>query len=97
MDIPKLNLTKKTVAYMYLYTAYTGIFSFFAYFIKYACRPIGMWLVMFFTIIGFLIYIIINHLLIRYVISTKILILFETVLLLTLFALFICYASLWNR
>lgn len=97
MNIPKLNLTKKTVAYMYLYTAYTGIFAYFAYSIKYACRPLGMLLVIFYTIICFLIYIIINHLLIRYVISTKILILFETVLLLTLFALFICYAFLWNR
>lgn len=97
MNVSILNIIKKTAAYMYLYIGYICIFYFFAYYLEDSCRPLGTVLVIFLTLIFFLIYTVINHRLIKHVISTGISVLFEMLLALTLIALLICYAFLWEK
>lgn len=99
MSIKIFNNTNinEVLAYVYLYIGYLAIFFFFAYYEVGASKPIGLFLVMIATMNFFMIYILINHFLISFIIPHKTLIVFEILLIITLFVLFICYVSLWAR
>ena len=93
----KSMLYKKIASYLFLYLAYIGIFYDFAYNAWVCVKPISLMLVVLRSVLFWLVYVVINHLLIKRYVKTSSLVIFESVLLLTLVALFKCYGVLWNR
>lgn len=93
----KLASIKKIVSYAFLYISFMGIFYDFAYNAWICVKPIGLMLIILRTFAFWLLYILINHLVIKRIVKVNILLIFESVLFLTLFNLFNCYSYLWNR
>lgn len=87
---------KRLVSYVFLYGAFLSIFYDFAYNAWVCVKPLSLMLVILRTLAFWLIYLLINHLLIRRILKTDVLLIFETLLFLTMFALFNCYSYLWN-
>lgn len=92
-----LKYYKEIGSYLFLYLAFIGIFYDFAYNAWIAVRPISLMIVIFRFIILFILYFIINHILIRRILKKNILYIFESTLFLTIFTLLTCYGELWNR
>ncbi len=93
----KSKIFKKIFSYIFLYVAFLCIFYDFAYNAWVCVKPIGLMLVILRTFAFWLLYILINHLVIKRILKVKILLIFESVLFLTLLNLFNCYSYLWNR
>ena len=87
---------KKFAAYGFLYLAFLFIFYDFAYSAWIAVRPLSYIIVIFRSFILWAIYVIINHLLIKRIISKITIIIFESILFLTLLTLELCYDALWD-
>ena len=96
LNITSINY-KKITSYAFLYLAYLGIFYDFAYNAWICVKPISLMLVIFRTFAFWILYVLINHLLIKRILKTKVLLIFESILFLTLLSLFNCYGYLWNR
>ena len=77
----------KKCAYLYLLLGYATIIYLFSYYVREAVKPISWAIITALALVGYFVYLIINHLLIKRVISKKILIGIELLLLLTLFVL----------
>lgn len=86
----------KILAYTYLYITFILAVFFFGYFLE-VLRPNGLVQVL---IVSFLIlsaYRHINHRFICRVINTRILIIIETLLTVSLLTIFVCYNVIWNK
>ena len=88
---------KKLAAYGFLYLAFLCIFFDFAYSAWIAVRPLSYIIVIFRSFILWIIYVAVNHLLIRRIISKITIMIFESILFLTLLTLELCYDALWDR
>lgn len=80
----RVILTKRVVAYIYLYGAYTYMVLYFSYNIHVADKPISFFLVIMRIIGAYLLYVLINHLLVRCVIQNRILLIFDLLSLIML-------------
>ena len=79
---------KKILANIYLYGAYAAIFYNFAYHLDYMCPLVILVIVV--ETLGYIIaYVLLNHLLVKRVVSHKILQTIEILLLLSLFLIFL--------
>lgn len=87
------HLLKKGLAYLYLYAGYTFLCVYYAYSIRIAVKPISWFVISMFALGVYLLYVLINHLLIRIVIPHRILLIFDLVTLISLLSLFI--TDLW--
>lgn len=94
---PETNRRLRIGAYVYMYTGFMLQLMYFAFYAETAHRPLELAFVILSSIIFFIIYTLINHILIKSVLSIKVLILFETLTLITVFGLFFGYVLLWNR
>lgn len=92
----KMKILKGIGAYLFLFATFLGIFYYFSYNAWVCCKPISLMFVIFKTVLFIILYVLINHLLIRKVVGVKTVIIIETLLILTLFTLFRCYGILWN-
>lgn len=91
------NLRYKNIAsYLFLYMAFIGIFYDFAYNAWVCVKPISLMLVIFQSLLFWIVYVIINHTLIKRYVKTSALFILESILLLTIFTLLTCYGALWN-
>lgn len=88
---------KKVAAYGYLLVGYIVIEYNFSYGIRMTSKPIGSMLLVLFTLGYYLVYILLNHLLIKRFVSSKILIIIEIVLIITLVTLFYSDETFVNR
>ena len=75
-------------AYLYLVTGYAYIIYNFSYIVRITNKPLGWFMLNVGTLDLFAIYVLINHLLVKKIISTKILYVFEVLL-------FIAFFTLW--
>lgn len=88
---------RRVLSYLYLYSAYIAIFYDFAYNAWVCDKPLTLvFIVIFRSAIYWILYIFVNHLLIRKYIKSNVLIIFESTLFVALFSVLICYAHLWN-
>ncbi|MDE6794135.1 MAG: hypothetical protein K2J63_02390 [Muribaculaceae bacterium] len=84
----RLSILKKTVVYIYLYGSFIALSAYCACNIGIAVKPLG-WFFVTMVLLGlYFLYVLLNHILIRYWISHKILLIFETLLLATLIILY---------
>ena len=72
------------ISYVYLYFGFLYIVLYAIYNICGASRPIGLFLIFSYVMLFYLIYILINHIIVRCVIGYKILIVFDILLFLSL-------------
>lgn len=87
---------KKAIAYGYLFYAFGYLILIFSQTCSPNCsRPIGYFLVLLVTLALYSVYVIINHLFLRLVISHKTLGMIETNLLLVLIIIFCKSLNLW--
>ena len=86
-------LFKKGLAYLYLYGGYAFLCMYYAYSVRIAVKPISWFIISMFALGVYLLYVLINHLLIRIVIPHRILLIFDLVTLIGLLSLFI--TDLW--
>lgn len=92
-----IKIFKSVAAYLFLYATFIGIFYDFAYEAWLCAKPIGFMLVLLKACIILLLYILINHLLIRKIVGLKTVVIFETILILVIIVLSHCYAAIENR
>ena len=78
------TLFGKFLAYMYLFIAYGFMTLYFSYNIRIAVKPLGFMAILLITIGAYFLYFVINHILIRLVISHKTLIIFDLLALIML-------------
>lgn len=78
------TLFGKFLAYMYLFIAYGFMTLYFSYNIRIAVKPLGFMAISLITIGAYFLYFVINHILIRLVISHKTLIIFDLLALIML-------------
>ena len=90
------KIVKKTAAYLYLYGAFLAIFCYWAYKAQLADRPLSYFFLFFISLFLWIIYVLVNHLLIKRILGTKTVVIFESILFLTLFALERCYDVIWD-
>ncbi|MBD5309829.1 MAG: hypothetical protein HDS10_05310 [Bacteroides sp.] len=101
MDILKINKQWQEIfnpnlglivdAYIFLYAGMIGIMASFAGLFKASILPIGAFILLVAEVILYLIYILINHLLVKYVIGHKIPLIIETLLLISLILYLLFY------
>lgn len=91
-----LKYYKETGSYLFLYLAFIGIFYDFAYNAWIAVKPISLMIVIFRSVILFILYFTINHVLIKRILKKNTVYIFESILFLTIFTLLTCYGELWN-
>ncbi len=89
----RLSILKKTVAYLYLYGIFIALTTYCAANIATAVKPLGWFFVTMLLLGLYLLYLLINHLVLRYWISHKILLIFESLLLATLIILYLTQGS----
>lgn len=77
---------KKIIAYVYLCVAFSLLVIFWGYNLRTSCRPLELFIMAVLTILTYLCYILINHLLVKKTITHRTLLLFDILLLLTLFS-----------
>lgn len=77
------------ISYMYLYIGYIYIVLFVEYNIGDASRPIGYFLMLSYVILYYLIYILVNHIVVRRIVKHKTLFIFETLLFLSLVSIIV--------
>lgn len=75
---------KKIIAYVYMCICFSLFVQYFGYNLRIAIRPISF--IIGITILAYLCYVLINHLLVKKTITHKTLLIFEILLLLTLFS-----------
>lgn len=75
-------------AYLYLYGGFVGLTLFYACNIGIATKPVGAMLLSLGAIALFMLYVLINHLFVKRVLASKILFIFETLLLMALICIF---------
>ena len=85
------NLGLIVDAYIFLYAGMIGIMVSFAGLFKASILPIGAFILLVAEVILYLIYILINHLLVKYVIGHKIPLIIETLLLISLILYLLFY------
>ncbi len=83
------TISLRLIAYVYLYGAFAYMTIYASFGIRTAARPIGLLLGSASTILMYVLYCIVNHTLIRRIIKQGSLIIFEILLLVTLFCLYI--------
>ena len=79
----------KYIAYLYLILGYSSIILFLSYCLQTGSKPIGWLLIIAMGLIYFIAYSAINHLLIRKVLSNRLLIIIEVLLIASMLALII--------
>lgn len=85
----RVILIERFIAYVYLYGVYSCMVLYLSYNVHIADKPLG-WLLMTLRISGmYILYVIINHLLVWRVISGRILAVFDLLSLMTLICIFI--------
>lgn len=77
-------ILKKVISYLYLFISYAAIVYNFSYYIRIMAKPIGSLLLSMQTIGYCITYVIINHLVIKIVVSNRVLLLIEWLLFVTL-------------
>lgn len=92
-----IKILKRIIAYSFLYLTFLGIFYDFAYDAWLCAKPIGLMLVLLKAFVYFLLFALINHTLIRKIVGLKTVVIFETILILVILGLSICYATIENR
>lgn len=83
----KYHILKSIACYLYLFMSYTAIIYKFSYGIREIIEELGMYLLIRDTFYYLLAFFIINHLLIKKVVSNKIVLVIEIILLITLYIL----------
>ncbi len=91
------EIFKLTGAYIFLYVAFIFIFYNFAYDAWICSKPIGLMFVFLKALMYYVPYLIFNHLLLKKIVGLKTVVIFETILLVIIFSLNLCYASIENR
>lgn len=92
-----IKISKSIAAYLFLYATFIGIFYNFAYDAWLCAKPIGFMLVILEACFFFLLYALMNHIIIRKIVGLKTVVIFETILILVIFVLAHCYAAIENR
>ncbi len=92
-----IKILKRIIAYSFLYLTFIGIFYDFAYDAWVCVKPIGLMFVLLKAFVYFLFFALINHTLVRKIVGLKTVVIFETILILVIWGLSICYASIENR
>lgn len=87
------RLLIRFVAFVYLFSGFTFFALYFSYNIRIAAKPLGYFLILMITQGLFLLYILINHLLIRIVVSHKTLLIFDLLTIIMLVCIFL--SDLW--
>ena len=86
-----IKILKRTGAYLFLYVGFIYIFYDYAYDAWLCPKPIGLMLVLLKSLVLILLYSLVNHLLIKKTIGLKTIVVFESILLVTLCVLSLCY------
>lgn len=94
MQTDRAIILKKILSYIYLYAAFLFIFYDFVYNAYVSCKPLGLMVVICRTLAWCILYMIVNHLLLKRVVGTKILIEFEIILILILSTLAMGYGAI---
>lgn len=77
-------MVKNLLAYLYLFGSFVFFALFFSYNVRIADKPIGYILILMIISCIYLFYVLLNHLLVRLVVSHKILLLFDMLTLIML-------------
>lgn len=93
----KSIVLKKIAAYIFLYVAFLAMFYDFAYNAWVCVKPLSLMVVILRTLFFWFTYVLINHLLIKRILKTNVILIFESLLFLNIVNLFNCYSYLWNR
>ena len=92
----RVALAKRFIAYIYLYGLYSCMVMYLSYNIHIADKPLG-WFLVTLKIWGmYILYVIINHLLVWRVVSGRILVVFDLLSLITLLCIFITDSWVYN-
>ena len=83
----------KIIANFYLFASFTAITVFYSYDLRLTPFPLGYIFLIIFTVFCYIIFVTINHLLLRKIISHKSLLIVESVLVLTLIGITISFMS----
>ncbi len=89
--------TKRNIGYVFLYVGFIALFSFYSYIIEITAKPMGMFLFSCFALILFILYVLINHIFVRRVIPTRVLIIFESLLIIALLTVYESNIDDWSR
>lgn len=85
----RYKILKNILAYLYLFLTYTAIVYYFSFSIRIAIKPLS-WFFLVLQMLGyFLLYVLLNHLFIRKVVSHKIMLIIEALLFIAIFTLII--------
>lgn len=87
------TLVKNLLAYLYLFGSFVFFALFFSYNIRLADKPIGYIIVLMITPCIYLFYVLLNHMLVRSVVSHKILLLFDMLTLIMLICILL--SDIW--
>ncbi len=74
------NYLRELLSYLYIFTGFLCIIYFISYNIRIAIKPLGWAIMLFNAVLCFIVYITINHIIIRRIISNRFLIVIEALL-----------------
>lgn len=92
----KMKRIKEVIAYIYLYACFVFFVFNFSYYLQISVKPLGSLMITVYFALLYIVFILINHLIIKRIIANKIILIIESILLLTLFALFNSDTHAWN-
>lgn len=75
------------IAYIYLLVGYSYIIYYVSYTIRITCKPLGWAMMLAIALMFFIAYVIINHILLRRILSKKLLVIVEVALLVSILTL----------
>lgn len=85
----RMIIAKRFFAYFYLFAGFCFFSLYFSYNIRIAVKPLGYFLILTMAVGLFLLYVLINHLIIRRAVSHKILLIFDFIVFILLICIFI--------
>lgn len=77
------------LSYLYLFVGYSYIIYYISYYIRIANKPEGWVFMLFYALLCFVVYVVINHIFIRKIVSNKLLIIIEVLLFVAMLILVI--------
>ena len=82
------SILKKIIAYSYEYVIFISLMVYYAYYINEASKPLGLFFVSLIAFVVYVVFITINHLIVKKIIANKILLIIESLLLVALLSIF---------
>lgn len=87
----------KFLAYTYLLTCFIAVILFFGYFLEIWHNSMGILPTVSITVILFICYYLFNHRVVSRVVKIKNILLIESLLLIDLLTIIVCYYCLWDK